>query len=354
MKPLIHVAVVFTIMLAAKTAASADGPATPESLHLKALLSRLSAAGQQRIRGLKTIQCDYRLDGTYDSEESPADAKPPAVKLALSGKLTIQLPKDPAQWELNNAPGAFHTFRLEPDAWPMLTVAYRGSWEAKQFKAFPIPGSRVICCDRTGFWLVSKDEKSAVKMSPEDVFAEIIPTVCCHYEACMVSIEDDEDALATKVKSASLGGRTCAMYRFKLPAKDKADAGIYAVWLDDATALPLREELDGGITTYSDLKSFGKGLFSPAKSEMTSPDTRHQVSDRMEIRYAPWGSRWFLTQEMRLRSSDGLCRITFSNWRRATVPDSFFRLPPGATRYAADHGAKTNNAPPAIRQKPIR
>jgi hypothetical protein len=382
MKPLIRIAVVFAMMLAAEVAALADSPATPESLHLKALMSRLSAAARERIRGLKTIQCDYRLMGTDDLEESSANRKPPPVKLAASGILTIQLPENTVDEDLDAFPGAistFRVFRFEPDAWPILTDSVEEA-ESKNFKPFQIPGSKLICRigRDEGCWLVSKDDKTArnfwMSSNGNRLFGPFSPSVCCHYEeAARFFGGDDPDVIGKKVKSVSLGERKCALYRFNLPAAgkgketDSISAGTYSVWLDDATGLPLREEfreahrgLDGkrhstrSITAYSDLQSFGKGTSSPTKSVTTVPDAPEKDRYEMEIRYAPFGSRWFLTKEISVHNGDGLCQATFSNWRQVTVPDSFFRLPPEAARYVADHGAKTNKAPPAIRQKPIR
>ena len=339
-----------TVNAAGKATASAGGPAAPGQLHFKELLSRLSAASQERIRGLNTIQCDYRLIGTYDSEGAAAGTNPPPAKLAAWGKLTIQLPKDPAEWELDNFPGTFNTFRFEPDAWPLLTNGLGDAEEAKQFKSFPIPGSKLICCGGEGCWLVSNDEKTALRfkmsLGENPLFGVIIPTVCCHYEAAMIGfLGKVQDAIGTKVESVSLGDRNCARYLFEFRADEgkgagRTPAGSYAVWLDDATGLPLREELRGGIlgagneksiTTYSDLCPFGKGSLSPGRAESTVPDAPGEPPLQMEIQYAPFGSQWFLTKEMSLRKGDALvCKMTFSNWCQVTLLDSAFNLPPGA------------------------
>ena len=328
-----------TVNAAGETNALAGSPAAPESLRFKELLSRLSAASEDRIRGLSTIQCDYRLMGT-DSSEEPAAGKKPPVKLAVSGKLTIHLPEDRADWDNDNPPGTFDTFRLEPDAWPVLTDAL-GEFAAEKLKPFPMPGSKLICSEG-GSWLVSKDDKTAVRFKMDSagqdlVFGPIVPTVCCHYEAIMVKAFRAEfrGSLSANAEPVSLAGRKCARYLFKLP-KEKgtggAPGGTYAVWLDDATGLPLQEQQRGGLaaaggegrTTYSDLQPFGKGSFSPAVSKWMAMD------DRGTLRYAQFGTNWFLTTEITVNSGEGSCTMTFSNWRQVTAPNSAFKLPPGA------------------------
>ena len=327
-----------TVNAAGEATPSTGTPAGAGQLYFKKLLSRLSAASEDCIRGLGTIQCDYRLMGAYGSEEPPTGKKPPPVKLAVSGKLTIQLPEDRADSE--EPPGSFRTFRFEPDAWPMLTDGV-GEAEAKELKPFSRPGSKLICSEaEAGSWLVSKDDKTAVrfKMSVGEnpLFGEIAPTVCCHYQAPMIMVfrADIRGAISTKGESVSLAGHKCAKHLFELPATGAgAPAVTYTVWLDDATGLPLKEELTGGIergtttVTYSDFQPFRKKSFSPAKSEETEP----KEDVHCEIEYSPFGTQWFLTKEISVRSSEGeVCKMTFSNWRQVTVPDSAFKLPPGA------------------------
>ena len=52
-----------TVNAAGEATALAGSPAAAEQLHFKKLLSRLSAASEDCIRGLSTLQCDYRLVG---------------------------------------------------------------------------------------------------------------------------------------------------------------------------------------------------------------------------------------------------------------------------------------------------
>lgn len=66
MNHVVAATVALTVMLAGEAAALAGSPAAPAKLHFKELLSRLSAASEDRIRGLSTIQCDYRLMGTSE------------------------------------------------------------------------------------------------------------------------------------------------------------------------------------------------------------------------------------------------------------------------------------------------
>ncbi len=368
MNHVVAATVALTVMLAGEAAALAGSPAAPAKLHFKELLSRLSAASEDRIRGLSTIQCDYRLMGTSEgSEELPKGKKPP-VKLAVSGKLTIHLPEDRAEWNDENPPGTFNTFTLEPDAWPILKDAL-GEGAAKMLKPFRIPGSKLICSE-AGAWLVSKNGKSAVKFAmdsagQDEVFGPIVPTVCCHYQASIVKAfrADARDAVSTKAGAVSLAGRKCVKYLFELPETGAgAPAGTYTVWLDDATGLPLKEELRGGIAaagdtagvTYSDFQPFGKKSFSPAKSE----ETDNQDDTHCLIHYSPFGTQWFLTKEISVRYGEGSCTMTFANWRQVATPGSAFRLPPGAKVISrdgkADEGSSDENIaePPAAGSEP--
>ena len=156
--------------------------------------------------------------------------------------------------------------------------------DAKELKPFLRPGSKLIWSE-AGSWLVSKDDKTAVRfhmsLGENPLFGVIVPTMCCHYQAPMIMPfrADIRGAISTKAEAVSLAGRKCAKHLFELPATGAgAPAGTYTVWLDDATGLPLKEELRGGIeqagasvVTYSDFQRFGKGSFSPAKSEETEP-----------------------------------------------------------------------------------
>ncbi len=363
MKTKIAAAIALTAVFGAGVAAHAGGPAAPEDLRFNKLLSRLNAASESCVRGLETIQCDYRLTGTMDSE-SQAPATKPSVKLAVSGKLTFHLPQDRDEEDEDKAPGTFDKFMLEPDTWPILAEAL-GEEAAQSLKPFPIPGSRLIS-SAAGSWLVSKDDKTAVTFKMDSagrelVFGPIAPMVCCQYKARIVkAFGEFQDAVSRNPQLVSLSGRRCVKHLFKIPAtKTGTPAGTYSVWLDETNGLPLREELRGGLAeaggafrvSYSGFQRFGKGALSPSASKEFEPEGGVQCF----LRYAPFESNWFLTRQITGGTSEGRCTMTFSNWHRVTIRDAAFRLPAGAKVVswdARDKATGESNAVPVAASPP--
>jgi|GEM_PF-5942119 len=344
-KHLINLALaVFILVIMTISAVYASGKQTaPVKLKLVDLISRLSSANHDAVRDLPPVQCDYRVDaiGANLIEKDKMGTH-------ISGKLTVlQDPRLDYPSHTGFYGYHFDSCRIDIDSWPALVMVWSMSAqspgtdpkEMKQMQSkYRFPGTKLVYSTK-GSWLISPDDKSAMEFHLDSigetlVFWVINPLLCYHYAALGLTLDGDklDSVVGTRNWTGMLAGHESAEYVFHLPKKKQVmpedpDPDTYTVWLDESTGLPLKEEFSyqGKITssvTFQDYVSFGSNHYGPKK----------RVSLGSELDSLPFESKWFLTNEIRLKDDKSgmiVGKMSFSNWRRAKIGANTFSLPNG-------------------------
>lgn len=340
--------------LAAPATPASGKVSLPSKLPLTELASRLSSASYDCVRGLTTLQCDYRLEMTG----LPMKPSDPKLQPWVSGKLTFGLNAEPSDPVFLFD---FMSLRLDITSWPALAALWAASEPSaddyrQAMAAFPMPGTRLICSNE-GVYLVTQDGKTADRYSMDSVGRTLLwgiiqPDLCSHYGLLQDARgrRNLKGIIGRRTRISKLGGRKCAEYVFKLPAqkgsKFNQDSDEYKVLLDAATGLPLREDFSykGRLlarNSFSDYVRFGQRSYGPSRYvgiDRTDPDKSKWITG--EIDSTTFGTNWFLTREIRLREESTrkvFARMTFSNWRRISVPESFYALPAGVKMLSSEH-----------------
>lgn len=322
------VAVVIAVaLLALQQAAAGAGKSTTDISMSSELIPVLKKAQKATIAGLGTISCDYRAES--------------GGKLMMVGRLTVDLSSlSGLEAELpgfqNWVPLIAPTMRLDVKDWP-------------GYASHVPPGSPKwdrLVTNSNIIWLVSTDGAAKQSMIFDDaaksasVFGGVPATL--RYSYLAPALETDYPYMSDttignvghNAGSATIGGRPCEVYLFdwgKQGGDEPADS--YKVWLDSKWRMPLREEKlsKGRIVewqTFSDYIQLSPGVYGARRCAGNLGGTDDVT---LEEDFGRFGPSCLLPKEFRVKANGApMQRVRFSNWRKVTVPKSFFVAPPGA------------------------